>query len=401
MSAPPAKSIPRYRPWTGPALFAQGFRPFFFGAGCWAVLGMLVWLPLFFGEVSLPASFDPVGWHAHEMLFGYTACVITGFLLTAIPNWTGRMPLQGWPLAAQFALWLAGRAAIAVSAMSGPVVTAIIDLAFLSGMLAVVLREIVAGRNWRNLPVAGAVGLLLLANVLTHAEAGGFVAFAGAGQRLGIAVVVLLIGLVGGRIVPSFTRNWLVRQGEVRLPASAGGTDSFALACLVAGLAAWVVAPTTQAAGGTLLLAAGATGLRLVRWRGERTAAEPLVWSLHIGFAWVVIGLALLGFSVVWTQVPISAGIHALTTGAVGTMTLAVMTRAIRGHTGHALAADRWTTAIYVAVNGAALARIAAAFLPGAYVGLLHGAAALWLVAFALFVIRYAPMLLRPPSARG
>ena len=311
------------------------------------------------------------------------------------------MPLQGWPLAALFALWLAGRASIMVSAMSGPVITAIVDLAFLTGVLGVVLREIVAGHNWRNLPVAGAVALLLLANVLTHAEAGGFVAFAGTGQRLGIAVVILLIGLVGGRIVPSFTRNWLVRQGEVRLPASTGSTDSFALACLVAGLAAWVIAPTTLAAGGTLLLAAGVTGLRLVRWRGERTAAEPLVWSLHIGFAWVVIGLALLGFSIVWTQVPISAGIHALTTGAIGTMTLAVMTRAIRGHTGYALAADRWTMAIYVAVNAAALARIAAACLPGAYVGLLHAAAALWLVAFALFVIRYAPMLLRPPAARG
>lgn len=218
------------------------------------------------------------------MLFGYTACVITGFLLTAIPNWTGRMPLQGTWLVVLFGLWLAGRVVMIVSAQTGAIVAAIVDMAFLAVLLCVVLREIVAGQNWRNLPVAGAVTLLLLANALTHAEAGSFIAVAGLGQRLGIAVVVLLIGLIGGRIVPSFTRNWLAKQGEARLPASASSTDSLALACLVAGLGAWVVAPETQAAGATLLLAAVATGLRLVRWRGDLTVAKPLVWSLHLGF---------------------------------------------------------------------------------------------------------------------
>ncbi|MGE0253059.1 MAG: NnrS family protein [Alphaproteobacteria bacterium] len=401
MAIHPTKGIPRYRPYGGPALLAQGFRPFFLAAGCWAALAMLVWLPVFLGAVALPAGFDPVGWHAHEMLFGYAVCAIAGFLLTAIPNWTGRMPLQGLPLAALFALWLAGRAAMAVSSAIGPIATAILDLAFLAGLLLVVLREIVAGRNWRNLPVAAAIALLLLANALTHAEAGGYVAAGGAGQRLGIAVVTLLIGLIGGRIVPSFTRNWLARRGEERLPASAGGTDSAALACLVAGLAAWVVAPATQAAGATLLLAAAATALRLVRWRGELTAAEPLVWSLHIGFAWVVAGLALLGLGILTMAVPAGAGIHALTAGAVGAMTLAVMTRATRGHTGHALAADGWTTAIYIAVNAAAAARVAAALLPGAYTALLHVAALLWIAAFGLFVVRYAPMLLRPHTSNG
>jgi len=189
--------------------------------------------------------------------------------------------------------------------------------------------------------------------------------------------VTLLIALVGGRIVPSFTRNWLTRQGETRLPAGAGGTDSMALTCLVAGLAAWIVALETQAAGATLLLAAAATAVRLVSWRGELTAAEPLIWSLHIGFAWVVAGLALLGLGVLMTAVPASAGIHALSASAFGAMTLAVMTRATRGHTGHALAADGWTTAIYIAVSAAAVARVVAVFLPSAYTALLHVAALL------------------------
>jgi uncharacterized protein involved in response to NO len=217
--------IPRYRPFEGPALLRQGFRPFFLGAGIWSLATMLLWIPVLHGYVSIPTAFDPVGWHAHEMLFGFVVAAIAGFLLTAIPNWTGRMPLQGVPLAALVAAWLAGRAAVLGSAWIGGGTTAALDLSFLALLLAVVLREILAGRNWRNLPIPVVLGGLLVANALTHADAVGLAATGQLGQRLSIAIVILLISLVGGRIIPSFTLNWLKKRGESNLPASFSALD--------------------------------------------------------------------------------------------------------------------------------------------------------------------------------
>jgi uncharacterized protein involved in response to NO len=170
MSAKTA-GIPRCRPFAGPALLRQGFRPFFLGAGVWAVVAMVLWISAIQGYVAIPTLFDPIGWHAHEMLFGFVVAAIAGFLLTAIPNWTGRMPLQGLPLAALVAAWLAGRAAVFGSAWIGGGIAATLDLSFLALLVAVVLREIFAGRNWRNLPMPAVLGGLLVANALTHADA--------------------------------------------------------------------------------------------------------------------------------------------------------------------------------------------------------------------------------------
>ncbi|MGH6930714.1 MAG: NnrS family protein, partial [Dongiaceae bacterium] len=163
--------IPRYRSSTGPALLQEGFRPFFLGAALWSALALCLWLGSLAGHVALPTAFDALTWHAHEMIFGFAAATVSGFLLTAIPNWTGRLPLQGGPLAALALTWLAGRAAIAVSAWIGALPAAAIDLAFLVLLLMAVLREIAAGRNWRNLPMPAALGLLIAANLLVHIEA--------------------------------------------------------------------------------------------------------------------------------------------------------------------------------------------------------------------------------------
>ena len=238
-----AGGIPRYRPWSGPALLSAGFRPFFLVAGLWAAIALPIWLAVFGGYFVLPSAFDPVAWHAHEMLFGFVQAAVAGFLLTAVPNWTGRMPIQGWSLGGLAALFVAGRAAVAVSGLIGAAAAATVDLAFPAVLLAALAREVAAGRNWRNLPMLAALGLLGIANALTHAEALGWASTGGTGLRLGIAVVLLLIGLVGGRIIPSFTRNWLVKRGETRLPAPAGRLDAAALAATAAALAAWVVAP--------------------------------------------------------------------------------------------------------------------------------------------------------------
>ncbi len=393
MSAKTA-GIPRYRPFAGPALLRQGFRPFFLGAGVWALVAMLLWILAVQGDLAIPTAFDPVGWHAHEMLFGFVVAAIAGFLLTAIPNWTGRMPLQGIPLAVLAGVWVAGRAAVYGSAWIGAGVAAALDLSFLALMLAVVLREIMAGRNWRNLPIPIVLGGLLAANALTHLDAAGIAATGALGQRLGIGIVILLIGLIGGRTIPSFTLNWLKKRGEADLPARFGVPDRVALALLLAALAGWVIAPEGLLVGAALVLAGLAMLIRLARWRGQRTLVEPLVWSLHLGFAWVPAGLVLIGLGQLLPDLPQVAGLHALTAGAMGGMTLAVMTRATLGHTGQPLSADRWTAAVYLLVAAAAILRVAAPFAAEAYLPLLWMSGLAWIAAFGIFAVRYGRLLL-------
>jgi uncharacterized protein involved in response to NO len=387
------QAVPRFQAVSGLAFFRFGFRPFFLGAGIWALVAVAIWLAAFRGLVSIPTAFDPVAWHVHEMIFGFVAAAIAGFLLTAVPNWTGRMPIRGVLLAALFALWAIGRVAVLASGLIGAGVAAAIDLAFLTLLLALLAREIVAARNWRNVPITIVLAVLLLANVLIHAEAVGHASTGPLGQRLAIAVVVLLINLVGGRIIPSFTANWLKKRGEARLPAGHDALDRGALAVLVVALAAWVAAPESFATGVSLIGAGVLAGIRLARWRGHRTLSEPLLWSLHLGFAWVPVGLLLTGTSLVIPGLPATAGIHALTAGAMGSMTLAVMTRATLGHTGRALAADRWTAAIYLLVATAALLRIAAPLLAEAYLPLLWASGVAWIAAFGTFAVRYGRLL--------
>jgi uncharacterized protein involved in response to NO len=309
-----AAGVPRYRPFGGPTLLRQGFRPFFLGAGVWALVAMVLWIAILHGAVSLPTAFDPVvAWHVPEMLFGFVVAAIAGFLLTAIPNWTGRMPLQGVPLAVLIGTWLAGRLAVGASVWIGAGIAAVLDLSFLTLLLGVVLREILAGRNWRNLPMPVVLGGLLVANALTHADAIGLAATGQLGQRLGIGIVILLIGLVGGRIIPSFTLNWLKKRGDSNLPVSFGALDRGTLGLAAAALTTWVVAPESPIAGAALIAAGIASLVRLARWRGHLTLAEPLVWSLHLGFAWVGVGLLLVGLSAFFRDVPAAAGLHALT----------------------------------------------------------------------------------------
>ena len=387
------------RAYGGPAILAVGFRPFFLGAGLWAAGAVALWLAQLAGWPALPSAFDPIAWHAHEMLFGYVAAVIAGFLLTAIPNWTGRLPVCGRQLGGLFALWCAGRVAVGVSAWIGPATAAALDLAFPVALCAVVLREIAAGGNWRNLPVAALVAVLAASNGLMHLEALGLAPTTDLGLRLGIAAVAVLIALVGGRVVPSFTRNWLAKRGETVLPRPFGRLDGLAVAATVAAGLAWTFAPEAPASGALALLAAALGGARLAGWRGHRTRAEPLVWVLHLGYAWLVAGFALLGAAVLVPALPQSAALHALTAGAMGTMTLAIMTRATLGHSGRALTAGPGTAAIYALVGAAALMRVLAPLtaLDAAPLFGLSGLA--WIGAFALFVVLYGPLLARPHRA--
>ncbi len=394
-SAAPA-ALQRRRDYAGPALFAYGFRPFFLAAGLWAAFGILLWLPQFFGLVRLPTVFGALDWHIHEMLYGFVAATVAGFLLTAIPNWTGRLPVSGWPLAGLAALWLAGRVAILVSADIGGVLAAAIDVSFLVTLATVAAREIIAGKNWRNLRVLIVLGLLAAGNIVFHVE----VLARGAadyGIRIALAAAIILIMLIGGRIVPSFTNNWLARNNPGRKPVPFGRFDVAALAASVIALAAWIAMPYDPAAGALLLIAGGLQGVRLARWAGDRTLADRLVLVLHVAYAFIPLGFLLTGAAILWPQVPASAGIHAWTTGAIGLMTLAVMTRATLGHTGNALRATPVTQAIYALVFLAAILRIVAAFTDS--LSLLDYAGGAWIAGFATFAIVYGRLLVtRKPA---
>jgi uncharacterized protein involved in response to NO len=388
--------IPRLKAYSGPALLSYGFRPFFLAAATYAGLGILIWLPLFFGDITIPTAFSPLDWHIHEMLYGYLPAVITGFLLTAIPNWTGRLPLQGGSLAVLVLAWIAGRVAIYVSATIGALVAGVIDALFLLLVFVATTREVAAGRNWRNLPPIFVVLIFLAGNVIFHVEDYETGA-AELGTRLGIAAAVTLISLIGGRVIPSFTHNWLTRENPGRLPVPFGGFDIAALALSLIALVLWIANPTWVVTAALMLVASVAHAVRLGRWAGDRSLRDRLVLILHVGYAFVPIGFLVLAGAILFPQaVPASAGIHAWTVGAIGTMTLAIMTRASLGHTGQPLAAGPLTQTIYAAVLVAALLRVAAAFQTGAEAMLLVAAGTAWITAFWLFAVGYGPLLSRP-----
>jgi uncharacterized protein involved in response to NO len=390
-------AIPRYRPHTGPAVLSAGFRPFFLLAALWAALAVPLWLLAFAGEGEIPTALPAAVWHVHEMVFGYGAATVAGFLLTAIPNWTGRMPLQGGPLAFLALLWIAGRIAELLSAVIGVVPAAAVDLAFPLVFLGVISREILVGRNWRNLPMLGALTLLLLGNLLVHLEVIGIAATAEYGNRLGVATLLMLITLVGGRIIPSFTRNWLAKQlPEVAPPASFDRVDRVVLGAVALALAAWVVAPESLGAAWLQLVAGIAVGARLARWRGQATWREPLVWVLHLGYGWLALGFLLFALDGFAPVIPRTTALHALTAGAIGTMTLAVTTRASLGHTGRPLTAGPGTTAIYILVTLAAVLRLLAPLAGGHYLLALSLAGAAWSGAFVLFFVLYLRPLALP-----
>src|SRR6478609_8804192 len=235
--------IPRLAPgYEGPVLFSYGFRPFFLLGSAYAAIAILIWLPAYLGDLEVPTAFNPRDWHIHEMLFGYLAAIVAGFLLTAIPNWTGRLPLQGGPLIGLLGVWITGRIAITCSSFTGAAVAGLIDSAFLLVMFAVVAREIVAGRNWRNLIVLVPVGILAAGNIAFHVEAAlrGNAEFS---TKVSIAAILTLIMIVGGRVVPSFTRNWLARREPGPLPAPFGKFDAVALIASIAALVLWIVIP--------------------------------------------------------------------------------------------------------------------------------------------------------------
>ncbi|MGH7023341.1 MAG: NnrS family protein [Caulobacteraceae bacterium] len=377
-------------------VWSMAFRPFFLAAGLWSAVALALWIALYLSGAPWPSRFDPLSWHIHAMLFGFVPAAIAGFLLTAIANWTGRRPIQGAVLSGLAVLWLLGRIAVLVSALLPFWVAPAVDLAFPVILCVLAVREIVAARNWRNLMMPVPIAVLGLADLLMFLENGGVRIPEGLGWRLAIAAIIALVSAIGGRIIPTFTRNWLAKRGTGSLPARHRLVDSMALATLHTGVLGWAFLPTSKPIGVLLLFGAALNIWRLASWRGWRAMREPLLTILHLGYGWIILGAGLLGASMITPTIPLAAAVHAFTAGAMGTMILAVMTRVSRGHTGRPLEADSWTVLIYALVNAAAVARVIAPFTWAVSTALVVSSATLWVASFVLFLIAYGPMLVQP-----
>lgn len=386
--------VPRGIARTGPAILSYGFRPFFLGAGLFAVLAMLGWIGALTLGWDIGGSYGILDWHAHEMLFGYTSAALAGFMLTAIPNWTGRLPVSGRPLLVLVSLWLCGRLVMAAPDLLGLPLSMAIDALFLPLLALVAGIEITAGRNWKKIKIL--IGLLALsaANIGFHLA----VAFAGTGMdavRPTVSIYLMLIVLVGGRIIPSFTRNWLVKAGATRLPRPFARFDVAAMLALFAALLAWSLAPEHGLTIVLALLAALLQAIRLLRWRGWAVADEPLLIALHVAYGFVPLGLVGIAMAALgWIAAP--SALHILAVGAIGGMTFAVMARASLGHTGRPASATPRLAVALLALALAAVLRPFAEILPEAYHLLLGLAGLFWLLAYGLFLLEFAPMLLRP-----
>ncbi len=384
---------PKPRAWAGPLILQQSFRPFFLLAGTWATLAVPLWLASLAGVAVLPDGVDALVWHRHEMLFGFAAAAIAGFILTAIPNWTGRLPVRGWPLAALVGLWLLGRTAFLMPGVLGPWAVAVLDLSFLVVLVATIARELISSNNMRNFPVIGLIALIATGNLLVHLSRLGLGDTTDSGFRLAIFTLAMLVAIIGGRIIPSFTSNWLRKQGVGPLPVVMSMFDKVALVALAVLAVAEVAAPQSRI---TAMMAV-ATGLlhawRLVRWKGFKVLSEPLLWVLHLGYAWLATALVLIGVAGLGDFLPESAALHALTMGGFGTMIMAVATRAALGHSGRPLAAGTGIATAYILVSVAAAARVASPLLGDLELAAIWVSGGAWTLAYGLFTVLYFPIL--------
>ncbi len=382
---PPASEPP-----SGFALFNLGFRPFFLASGIVAVVLVLEWVAVMTGAVELPRYYGQVLWHAHEMVYGYSVGVIAGFLLTAGSNWVGRPLLKGAPLAALFLLWCAGR--LLPLLLSGELV-ALVDLLFLPLLALIMLGPIVRLRQWRNIAFPVALLFMALGNAMVHAEALGWIEGSGRpGILLGLYVVVVIIALMGGRVIPFFVE----RGAEGAVVRKWRWLEAASIVAIVFVAVVEVVAPEARIATLAALVAALLHGLRLWGWSSRPALRVPLLWVLLYGYGWLVAGLALVALSKV-TQVPASLALHAFTVGAIGVLTVGMMARVSLGHTGRPLRPHALMSWSFALLNLAVVARVLlplTGMVP--YPSTVALAALLWVAGFAIFLVIYTPILIRP-----
>ena len=375
-------------PAAGFALWALGFRPFYLLASIFAALSIPLWVAVYAGY--LPAPFVPgLIWHGHEMLFGYTLAVIAGFLFTAGRNWTGQPTPTGVALQAFVLLWVAGRVLMLTPyAMAAALVNAAFPVAVAIALSIPLWRS----RNRRNYFFVALLILLGMAVLVIHLSWLGMLTWPErTSLQAGLDMVLFIIAVMGGRVIPMFTNNGIPGTQATRHPL----VEKTALASLLVLLVADVVPAPAAVIVTVALVAAVAHAVRLSLWQPWRTATTPMVWVLHAAYAWIVVYLVLRALATLGL-VAEPLALHALTMGAIGSMTIGMMTRTARGHTGRPLLADRYEVTCYVLVQSAALIRVFGGMIvPDAYLIMVSASGICWSLAFALYAIRYWPVLSR------
>jgi uncharacterized protein involved in response to NO len=377
------------------ALFAYGFRPFFLAAGAYAVVGIGLWLWMRASGWLPFATMPPQLWHGHEMLFGFVGAAIAGFLLTAVPSWTGERGFGGRPLIMLTALWLVGRLAFFfATALPGPLVL-VAELLFLPGLAFLIAPPLLRSKN-RNTPLLIVLCVLwLIDGAFLYALLTANLAIASSALRVGIDVVLLLITVIGGRIVPAFTGSALRNRGVNPQICVRPWLEITTVAAMVLVIVSDAIAPRGIAAGTLAAAAALAHLVRLAGWQGLRTLKEPIVWVLHAAYACLPLGFALKAVDLLSGAAWSSQWLHVLTMGAA-MMIVAVITRAALGHTGRPLRVSRTIAVSYGVLAGATVVRAFAGAVSTHYEQVIRLSGVLWLLAFALILIIYAPILIRP-----
>lgn len=372
--------------------FGLGFRPFFLLAGLAGTVLVALWLWLWRSGRDPGAYYGAIGWHSHEMLFGYTMAVASGFLLTAVRNWTGRPTPTGMPLALLVLLWLAGRLAPWAPGLPHGVITAL-DTAFLPALAIALAGPLWKGANKVNRVFLPLLLAMTVANGLVHADAlGWFPGAAPRGIRLMLDLVMLLLVFVGGRVVPFFTEKAVAGAHPLRRQwVEVAGVTLLLLA------AAMDVANAGGTVSGIVFSAlAVVQGLRLAGWHDRGIWRIPLLWVLFTGYGWLVAGLFLTGLGRFGLLSP-SLATHAVTVGGIGTLTLGMMARVALGHTGRPLRSSIAVNLAFVMVNLAAAVRVTGPWAFPAWYGIWIDLAGLfWMAGFAIFAAAYLPILLRP-----
>ncbi len=374
----------------GFALFELGFRPFFLGAGLMALLIQALWLAVLMGWVASPDYYGEIGWHAHEMLYGYSAAVIAGFLLTAGSNWVGKPMLKGRPLMWLVVLWCAGRL-LPLFPFVAHWMIALVDFLFLPVVAVVMLRPVIKVKQWRNIAFPVFVLMMAIGNAMVHAEALGLAdGSAMPGWMLGLYVILLIIALMGGRVIPFF----IERGAEGARVRKWKGVEVVSLASIAVLMISETVAFGSAFSFWAALVAALANAVRWVGWLSRPAFKVPLLWVLIAGYGWLVVGLLMLPLSMV-SDVSVSLPIHAFTVGAIGVLTLGMMARVSLGHTGRVLKAHPLMSWSFALINLAVAVRVGLPLVGAAEIAV-AGATLLWLAAFLIFVVIYAPILIRP-----
>ena len=379
--------------YSGPRILAGGYRILFPLAALWAVLSVAMWVIFLVFNQEFGAGVDMFSWHAHGLVFGYGGAVVAGFALTAIPNWTGRTPVRGWALGALVFPWLVARVCelLLLGGYGAEAIRFVSEMIFFSLFLAVAAREVILGKNWRNLKVVLVFGLLVASAFTANLARVGAIELPFLPSLGGLVVLLVLITIIGGRIIPAFTANWLKGKGKTALPIMFNRFDGLAILLGAGVLVAFLMGAEGILFAGGCGLAAILHFIRLARWQGLQTFGSPIVLVLHTSYLWVPVGFLLLALASSG-MVPVSAALHAWTIGGIGSTTLAVMSRASLGHAGLPLADSRLLTSLYVSINLAAISRVLAAVWPTGYDVFLVASAILWCTAFGLFLWRFVPL---------